>query len=505
MKAHTAELIREIAPAELYGVMQNLKFPKKYYMEIKTGTRASVFTRYDCRIEAAKIIRIEDESSGCMRFYVLLKIDLNRLITGVQSIELYDICEQNNQKLAIAFHDFMISMFHENDDITKIDSWNTRRLDYTFDFRFDDETEKRMFLKLTKATSSNVRRKAIRLKNVKLKEQSTAEANGSAKIIFYDKEEEVKKMYTASSAYDNLCKTSQGIVRFELQCESRKIKSIKKSCGFESRSILNYLDNRIATELMKKAYVETVGKGRFFNCSRAASYLNKANLKPKKRADLYNTMRLIAQARHLSVARVQAENGTKIKNTNVIVKCCQATFRARIKELQNLGINPVFIPKDSRIKEMDNPWNQLEAEIERTPAPINAFELGADEGFYNNFVKTEKREESNRISFQGYHLGIIFYGRKQSKKNLKTLCEIDRMIPSIITCNKRGFYKMKKIPNTEGLIDYSNHFKPRKPAVSDLEKEAAFVEDLWHKNFDEMYEPQWPIVLPADMKNTEVA
>lgn len=93
----------------------------------------------------------------------------------------------------------------------------------------------------------------------------------------------------------------------------------------------------------------------------AEKTINASDYKASTKLKLFQTMQLIAQARHIESAKHQfIEGGTRIKRTNIVVEGSENTFRNRLKRIRSLDLHPVMIPKDRKIPHFTNPIYQLE-------------------------------------------------------------------------------------------------------------------------------------------------
>ncbi len=306
-----------------------------------------------------QITKCMDKDDQCIGYSFVIRMEPLLFITQQESIELFYCSADNKEHLTALFRDFMLQYIQntEYEYLADLPAWNCRRIDYTHNLHFADKRDADTFYRLSKRTSLHRRTEAKRIKDEQMFAQSTAEGNRSTKSIFYDKRAQIEEDYAGMDPedLDDLMETAEDVIRYEIQCYKGKVSTIKRKYKLPDRSIVRYLDEDIANELLFKQYEASIGYGDFYELYRAKSRimhyegtLSKGQrLTPNKRVKLIQFMQLIADARGLDNARQCFQEGRVIKNTkeNLLVQGSDNTFLERIKDLAAIGINPVAIPR----------------------------------------------------------------------------------------------------------------------------------------------------------------
>ena len=387
---HTIEIINEITNTDLGAVLDTLNFPRhkkicilyahsnRQHNILAVSRRCIILDHPQYGIKVVRVLYMRE--GNIARYYLILQIELNHMLTGERQMQLFQCTPDNLRTLhnnfTTALHDLLpqFPIYHD------MASWNARRIDYTFDFKFPSRNESDLFLELSKHSSRYIRTKLIRDDDLKIKDQSHAEVNKSTKSIFYDKEKQVREVYRGipNDKFNNLIKGVANTIRFEVQCNSRKINSIKSTSKIPLRRIIYFLREDIAVDLLLKRYHHMVGAGDFWTYYHAEKIINDSDNRPSTKQTLINTLRMIAQARHIDIARKQFVNGVTLGKTKdkIIMQGSVATFDNRVGVLRQVGVNPVLIPRDystrTHITHLANPLSQLQAYADSiVPLPID--------------------------------------------------------------------------------------------------------------------------------------
>ncbi len=293
----------------------------------------------------------------CIGYSFTIRMEPWLFITQKESIDLFFCSSENIDALTALFKTFMIQYVRGTgyDYLAELSVWNCRRIDYTHNIHFDDKLGADTFYKLSKRTSLHRRTAVKRRKDEKKFAQSTAEGNRSNKSIFYDKRAQIEEDYAGmdSDDLDDLMESAENVIRYELQCYKGKVSTIMRKYKLKDRSIIRFLDECIANDLLFKQYEASIGYGDFYELYRAKSRimhyegeLSKGQrITPGMREKLVQFMQLVADTRSLEVARQCFPEGRTIKNSNIFVQGSDNTFLGRIKDLAAMGINPVAIPR----------------------------------------------------------------------------------------------------------------------------------------------------------------
>lgn len=360
---HTFEIIRSISQEDMITALSLFNFDKwkidKFLNPNKKRSCISKKISYQL-VGFKQIVFIKNliEFAGT-QYYCIIRLEPLAFIQEKRTIDIFNCTSENVSRLKTKFYQTM-SNFFENRllFLCILDNWICRRIDYTQNLQFESSEQANLFICLTKKTSQYKRTKKLVMKNHSLY-HSTSEGNKSVKFILYNKHKQIVEHYNdiPQEEKNNLLCVSNGIVRLELQCKKSKVQTIGKKLN--SRCILNYLDEAIANTLINQYYDKAVGYGNFYSFYHAKTIIEKASLAPKAKEKLIQILQLIAQARHVDVAKDQFMKGTKIKRTDIEVKGNSSTFSSRLEELAKLNINPMLIPKDMKIKSLLNPIQLL--------------------------------------------------------------------------------------------------------------------------------------------------
>lgn len=363
---HTFSLIQSLGLEQLDYLIERLHFDQLERDRLFGNERFQTVHRFfssphqECGIKDFFVLRRDDELTGCPMFFAILEMEPMVMLLGARTVDLFKADPYNVAQLKARFQAIM-EQYLPNRWFSSLDSWNCRRVDYTFNFRFDRIQDKLLFLDMTKKTSRHVRRQPKRIFTLKIFNQSTAEGNNSVKLLFYDKSRQIAETYNdlPISQQRELMLAAQNIVRFEVQCKKGRVLTLQRKYRFPNRNILHFLNEDIAQEILIDEYTKSVGRGNFFSLYWAKKEIDKSKFSSSKKLHMVQLLQLIAQARHVSIAREQFIAGTRIKRTNITVKGSDSTFRHYLRDLADLGINPMLIPKERKVTHLTNPIEQL--------------------------------------------------------------------------------------------------------------------------------------------------
>lgn len=359
---HTLQIIRQLNQEQLILLLESFGLS---HCVLDPHSRRTVVCRRNFHIGFKSIAILRRDTIPNAEYYAVIKMEPQMILEQRRTINLFRATDDNVQVLQNTFRDVMLRFLGDDDlNIANLSEWNGIRIDYALNLRFRTEKVLNLFLEMTKKTSRYIRKKRKRLNTIPLKEQSTAEGNQSVKVMFYNKRRQVQCVYNSISAEEKqrLIDASNLIVRFEVQCKSSKIHTLKRKYGFDNRCILNYLSEDISHELLMTEYLNSVGRGNFFSRYHAEKRINQSDFYKSKKIRLLHFLMLISRARHISNAEEQFISGTYIRHNHnyVLVKGSKNTFRNYRKALESLGINSMLIPKERHITRLRNPIVQVE-------------------------------------------------------------------------------------------------------------------------------------------------
>lgn len=363
---HTFEIIQSLGQEELSDITTCLHFNELEQQQLFGDNRFQIVHRSlnshhpENGIKDFYVLRRDDDQTGYPCYYAIIEIEPLVMIRRKLTVDLFRATPYTLIILQGCFNNVMGSYFtHEN--LVNLSQWQCRRIDYTFNFHFNTSTDKALFLELTRKTSRHVRKQPKRISQLKLKQQSTAEGNKSVKVLFYDKQKQIRDTYNdiPDCQKEELMQSADNIIRFEIQCLKGRVLSLKRKHRFDDKSILHYLNEDIARDVLISEYSNSIGLHDFYSFYWAKKIITASGFTNSKKQRLVQLLQLIAQARHVSIAKEQFIKGTKIKRTEIEVKGSEATFNHYLSDLAALGINSMLIPKERKVTHFTNPINQL--------------------------------------------------------------------------------------------------------------------------------------------------
>ena len=240
-------------------------------------------------------------------------------------------------------------------------NWNMRRIDYSFNLRFEDAAIREIFHKMVHKTSKHIRTTPVKVKKQKRYEQSAAEKNKSYKVICYDKQKEVEEQdHLTSDDKRTLLASAYGIQRYEVQIGYNGIASVMKRYGLPDRSAYRFLSLDIAYQELIGYYTKTIGIEDFYNRHEATAII-RSHYKDAMSSKLMGILQLIAQARGVDAAKKQfIEGNHSIKISGKVVSGTDKTFNSLIKKIKAAGINPVLITDADKLVRLINPVHQID-------------------------------------------------------------------------------------------------------------------------------------------------
>lgn len=315
-----------------------------------------------------KVVLFRDADSPItmgLGFFLKLKIEPQMMLEGRRTIKLFCSTPENIAALEDSFHDAITHFisYEEFPDFVRLPYWNCNRIDYTRNIRFEAEEDANLFLRLSKRTSRYLRRRPVQLDRPD-PEQSTAEINKSSKVIFYKKKKQIQEVYEGIPQEDmqRLLDDAEGLIRYEVQCKGGKVSSLMKSRNFESRSIINFLNEGLANDILYKSYCETIGPGDFMYLYMMEKVIKKSGYGTRLKNSLIKMEHLIAQSRSIAQGKVNFIGGDYNVKGLGIVGGTEVTFRSHLDKMAGININPYPIPKDwvkRKEKILANPIDQI--------------------------------------------------------------------------------------------------------------------------------------------------
>lgn len=301
-------------------------------------------------------------------FKITIRFEPKLIITSKPTTEVFLATAANKELLTNTFYHAMGEIVgYDNPHFLDMRNWKPKRVDYTKNLCFPTQSHVDRFENITKRTSKNRHRsKSLKVIDLDLHEQSTANGNGSWKCTLYNKKAQIQQCYTGmpDTELDRLLREAEGIARFEVQCNDKKLKGLMKSSAAATPSaftILDYLDEELATYILKQRYEDLIGWGDFYSLEAATKRINRSSYTATTKRNLINFMRLASQSKHITTLRDNFINGTTMRKytddngNNITVKGSANTYRKRISDLLALGINAMPIARAQKLDYFANP------------------------------------------------------------------------------------------------------------------------------------------------------
>ncbi len=142
------------------------------------------------------------------------------------------------------------------------------------------------------------------------------------------------------------------IIRFEVQCKYRKAYSLSRVAKADGDGSINkyktLLTEDFCREIINYYFDITIRRSNWHSLQSAISLIKSHKFNAQKETRLIEALRLVNQCRSVAKAKAQYQGDD----------LAAVAFKRTLKDLSNLGINPVTIPKEWGIGHI---WNLLDA------------------------------------------------------------------------------------------------------------------------------------------------
>lgn len=160
--------------------------------------------------------------------------------------------------------------------------------------------------------------------------------NGSVTINYYAKHSQLLKMDENNPSLED----SSHIIRFEIQCKSRKLYPMKKLLRDRSLSTLEIVQVLLSDErcygVLEGYYKRVVMYGNYHTLDYARKVVERENFQQQKKERLIAALELVSRCR--GIAKAKLAYGEDKEGLDL--------FRRSLRELVGLRINPVTIPRE---------------------------------------------------------------------------------------------------------------------------------------------------------------
>ncbi|MBD5085070.1 MAG: hypothetical protein HDT33_08460 [Clostridiales bacterium] len=174
------------------------------------------------------------------------------------------------------------------------------------------------------------------------------------KTAEFQKRSKERERMGLSSIPQTTIDSSQGIIRFEIQCKYRKIYDFCKNTTPSWNQCCNkykyLLADEICRETINHYWKETIGWAPWYSLQSAIGLIKLNHFNSQKEDRLIDVLKLVNQCRSVPSAKKKYWGD-------------EASFNRTLKDLDKLRINPVTIPKNWGIGRI---WNPLESSYSPT-------------------------------------------------------------------------------------------------------------------------------------------
>lgn len=140
-------------------------------------------------------------------------------------------------------------------------------------------------------------------------------------------------------------RVAQDVIRFEVQCKYPKMYALSRQtggCDFALNKYFDLLGYPTCLKQINDYYKKTIGAGDWFSLAVAQRIIKAQRYNEQKRERLIDALRDVSQCRSLASAKAKYQ-GSDL-----------AAFKRTLKDLTDIGINPVTIPREWGIKHIPN-------------------------------------------------------------------------------------------------------------------------------------------------------
>ena len=170
----------------------------------------------------------------------------------------------------------------------------------------------------------------------------------SANINCYGKQVELRErnQKNPGSISQATLASAQDIIRFEVQCKYPKVYALSRRAEKDGNDSINkyhdLLKYQACLKVVNYHYKMAVGRGDWFTLSKAEKIIAQQRFNRQKMERLLDALQEVRQCR--SLARAKAlHQGEDL-----------AAFKRTLKDLSDIGINPVTIPREWGITHIPN-------------------------------------------------------------------------------------------------------------------------------------------------------
>ena len=268
---------------------------------------------------------------------------------------------------AANYYDMNITIINFNDNSKKISSllgtfndYRIKRVDYCINIRLGDfipTYNPELIINLIKRSDIPPHYKEwMEYDNIAHRMKSRPESfylcSKSVNINCYSKylqllnrsQENVKKGFTPIPP--EIINASRSIIRFEVQCKYHKTYSLNQKAEESGNNCVNKYKDILTplrcVEIVSSYYEKVIGKGDWYSLPEAVRIIQSKNFNSQREQRYIDALKYVNQCRSLAKAKASYQGNELI------------AFKQTLKELADLNINPVTIPREWNIKHIPN-------------------------------------------------------------------------------------------------------------------------------------------------------
>jgi hypothetical protein len=307
-----------------------------------------------------KIVLTNNYELNHKKYYRGILFELNpiRLIDKENKLRLTN--EKDIDEIAEKFNKIMNDISPYLNDFFQM---KVERIDYTIDLKVDEYIKKYIQLFQRADKPRGFKEQYVKGANKhKQQDDSFYLISKSTTINFYDKEQQLRKLGYSDAEIAE----AKNKLRFEVQLHKPKLYNIKNKHKFASRELYHYLKLDYSREQIIMYYDKIIGSGDYIKKDQAVRIINKSNLRKDTKNNLIKILTSIANRRSVWKSRQEFLSKVDIENKKELKKQ-KAIFSRYLRKLRELGINPVTIPEDWKIKnnKLDNLLGKILDEFEK--------------------------------------------------------------------------------------------------------------------------------------------
>jgi len=297
-------------------------------------------------------------------------------------------------------NDVEVNFNHEAERISpvlgKFDSFLLNRVDYCFNFDIKElgvECSPEQMMSLIKRSYipahfnewEEYNEKSHRMMPNK---NSLYLTNRSVTVNCYPKHYQLKKEFPKCPNVDD----ALNVIRFEIQCKYPKVynmtRNIRNNSAYLKSEIMEMMSDDVSCDIIHKYFNKVIRRGDYYQLEMAKRMVTSKKFHPKKTKRLIDKLDLINSKRGISKAKEGLE-GKQLDD-----------FNRSIRELEEIRINPVTIPREWGIKYIRNLLDSYYDKIseEQWKSRSEQFEREMMEEYFNKKQK-KKKSVNPSISF----------------------------------------------------------------------------------------------------------